>query len=278
VPFKTKLCPWLIPIVIGALLVMPYLYNIIPIYFSSGGTITGTSIETNQALLETRVISINILILSIILGLSFFAISKFYKNKFITLPAILFTAWIITPALMTQSFIFGLYLDYERFLYFLFFPLIVCITLLIVNGAKILPKYLGLFLEIIRKTITIKTNINKPVSTTTFRNVFIASLISGLLILSLFFTPLLNSPIEGFAEASYYQVMTPLKYDATQWIKNSTPEASVFVADADYGWWLSGFAQRPTLSAINPQFLILAHELEPARVAKKPSINRLLRR
>jgi hypothetical protein len=69
-------------------------------------------------------------------------------------------------------------------------------------------------------------------------------------------------------ESSYYQVMTPAKYDAIQWIKNNTPENAVFVADADYGWWLSGFAQRPTLAAVNSQFLILAHEIEPAKAAK----------
>ena len=84
----------------------------------------------------------------------------------------------------------------------------------------------------------------------------------------LFYSPLLSAPNEALEEATYYQKMTPLKYDAIQWIKNSTPENSVFVADADYGWWISGFAQRPTLSAINPQFLILSRELEPARAAK----------
>ena len=42
---------------------------------------------------------------------------------------------------------------------------------------------------------------------------------------------------------------------------------SVFVSDALYGWWFSGFAQRPTLSAVDPQFLTLAREFEPAKVA-----------
>ncbi len=43
---------------------------------------------------------------------------------------------------------------------------------------------------------------------------------------------------------------------------------SVFVSDALYGWWFSGFAQRPTLSAVDPQYLTLAREFEPAKVAK----------
>ena len=39
------------------------------------------------------------------------------------------------------------------------------------------------------------------------------------------------------------------------------------MADAQFGWWLSGFAQRPTLSAVDPQYLILQHEIGPATVA-----------
>jgi len=42
----------------------------------------------------------------------------------------------------------------------------------------------------------------------------------------------------------------------------------VFVSDALYGWWCGGFAQRPTLSAVDPQYLTVARELAPAKVAK----------
>ena len=41
----------------------------------------------------------------------------------------------------------------------------------------------------------------------------------------------------------------------------------MFVSDALYGWWLGGFAQRPTLSAVDPQYLTVARELAPAQVA-----------
>jgi hypothetical protein len=61
--------------------------------------------------------------------------------------------------------------------------------------------------------------------------------------------------------------MTPLKYDAIQWIKDNTAENSVLVANGNFGWWVSGFAQRPTLASVNPQYLILAHELEVAEAA-----------
>ena len=41
----------------------------------------------------------------------------------------------------------------------------------------------------------------------------------------------------------------------------------MFVSDALYGWWLGGFAQRPTLSAVPPQYLTVDRELAPATVA-----------
>ena len=49
--------------------------------------------------------------------------------------------------------------------------------------------------------------------------------------------------------------------------KNQHAPDAVCVADANYGWWLSGFAQRPTLSAVDPQYLILSHEFAPAKAA-----------
>ena len=56
-------------------------------------------------------------------------------------------------------------------------------------------------------------------------------------------------------------------WEAIQWTKQNTPSNSVFVSDALYGWWLGGFAQRPTLSAVDPQYLTSARELAPAKNA-----------
>jgi hypothetical protein len=53
-----------------------------------------------------------------------------------------------------------------------------------------------------------------------------------------------------------------------QWIKENTPENAKFVSDANYGWWFSGFAQRPTISAVDPQYLALSREFEPAQFAR----------
>ena len=56
-------------------------------------------------------------------------------------------------------------------------------------------------------------------------------------------------------------------YQAIQWAEQNTAPGSVFVSDALYGWWLGGFAQRPTLSAVQPQYLTVDSELAPATFA-----------
>ena len=42
----------------------------------------------------------------------------------------------------------------------------------------------------------------------------------------------------------------------------------MFVSDALYGWWLGGFAQRPTLSAVDPQYLTRAREFDRTKYAR----------
>ena len=56
-------------------------------------------------------------------------------------------------------------------------------------------------------------------------------------------------------------------YQAMQWANQNTPPGSVFVSDAQYGWWFGGFADRPTLSAVSPEFLTVSSEVAPAKVA-----------
>jgi hypothetical protein len=100
-----------------------------------------------------------------------------------------------------------------------------------------------------------------------YRRIVYSAFIVSVLLLSLLYIPLFATPNVGIAETNSYQAMTKSGYEAIEWIKTHTPAGSVLVADAYYGWWLSGFAERPTLAAVDPQYLILAHEFEAARVA-----------
>ena len=67
---------------------------------------------------------------------------------------------------------------------------------------------------------------------------------------------------------SFYQLMDSQLWDAIQWIKNNSSVDSVFVSDALYGWWLGGFTQRRTYSAVDPQYLTINGEYEKSLFAK----------
>jgi hypothetical protein len=95
-----------------------------------------------------------------------------------------------------------------------------------------------------------------------------SAFVLGFLLFSFLAVPIFLTPQEGIVVSSFYQVMTEPGYEAIQWIRQQTPVGSVLVSDAEYGWWLAGFAQRPTLSAVDPQYLTLTREFEPAEIAK----------
>jgi hypothetical protein len=251
---------WLMPIGIGALMVSPYIANILPVYFGSEGNITGAVAETSQAILQTRLITLEIMGLSLVTILVFIAFFRYREGKFLSVPAVLFASWILVPILATQCYMFGMYLDYQRFLYFLSVPAIVGVGLVIAS----LPNALSRVAQILRSSSNGKPpKTSFPISKKTLTAVLLSVLVVGVL-----FTPLFALPNVGVAEANFFQLMNQSEYQAIQWVKTNTPTNAVFVTDAEFGWWLSGFAQRPTLSAVDPQYLILQHEIKPAAVAR----------
>jgi len=253
---------WLLPIGLGALLVSPYLVNVAPNYFGSESAITGTVATIKQAILETRLISLEIISLSLIAVCLFFVLSRHQNHKFLTMPTILFAAWILVPALATQSYLLGAYLDYERFLYFLALPVIVCVGLVILK----LPNTLFSLGHLFQNWVHTDDKPKIPKRTMT-AIVFLALVVFAL------FTPLFVLPIDSInqensiEQINFYQFIKKPEYETIQWIRANTPVGSVCVADAEFGWWISGFAERPTLSAVDPQYLILQHEFETAKVA-----------
>ena len=258
-PSKIHVAFWLLPIFIGVILASPYLLRVAPVYFSSESAVTGAVPYIRQAILETRLVPLDTFFWVLIPAPLFFMLSRAYGKKWLTIPALFFAVWTIIPAIMTQSYVFGIYLDYERFLYFSFLPMIVCVGLLIERGATFFSKKI--------KTVLNQAKDHKLMHFTGFRKFTYSALVLGLLIFSLLFLPIFSLPNAGYATASSYQVMNSPGYEGIQWIRTNTSPNSVCVADAYYGWWLSGFAQRPTLSAVDPQYLIMARELEPAKVA-----------
>jgi hypothetical protein len=179
----------------------------------------------------------------------FLIFSKKQNGKYFTLQSVLLASATIVPLVAAQGHLFGLFLDYERFLYFLALPVIICIGLIIIELSKVIPKTLK---KIRIKVTPVKA---KPILVTVF-------------VIVCLLTPLFSLPNIGLQEVNFYQVMDSIKYEAVKWIKANTTADSVIVSDAELGWWISGFSQRPTLSAVDPQYLILEREFAPAQVAR----------
>jgi hypothetical protein len=268
-----KILIWIFPLILGLVVVSPFLIDAIPAYLgATGETFTGGVSDIQQALLSTRVLPMEWILPLFGSVFLFFLFSKKYRGKFLTIPAFLFMLWILVPVLATQGFLVGLYVDYNRFLYFVILPLIILMGLGIDHGSNFFSRIITTYRSLTKKNPdALKNSSKKRVNFVRrlFKNNIYAIFASAFLICSFLVIPIFLTPFQGRAIQSFYQVMTNPGYEAILWAKQSTPSDSVFVSDALYGWWFSGFAQRPTLSAVDPQFLTLAREFEPAKAANR---------
>ena len=262
---------WLAPVFLGAILVSPFLVEAADAYLGANSqTFTGGVADIRLALLSTRVLPLEWVIPLIASVIFFFLFSKKYKGNFFTVPALLLTLWILVPMLFTQAYLVGIYTDYNRFLYYVILPLILLIALGIDHGAGFFARITDTYLSLTKKVSQIKEGASKKsrVETHLSRKRIYAVFTLTFLMVAFFMVPIFLTPYRGVELQSFYQTMTDSGYEAILWARHNTPVGSIFVSDAYYGWWFSGFAERPTLSAVDPQYLSLAREFEPAKVAK----------
>lgn len=256
----------LAPILLGTIIASPYLVNAVPAYLANAETTTEVA-DITLALLSTKVIPWEILAPLAACVVLFFLYSKEYKGKFLTVSALILTLWILVPLAFTQGYFVGFYTDYNRFLYYPLFPVFVLIAVVIDHAATFLSKVAHVYVNFTKKAWQ-DNKIGRRVVSYFTRKSFYAVIVLVLLVFSFFSFEFFVTPWAGNAVRSFYQVMTPRGYEGIQWARQNTPANSVFVSDAYYGWWFGGFAQRPTLSAVDPQYLSLSREFAPAQAAK----------
>jgi hypothetical protein len=266
---RKEMLSWLLPVIFGAVLVSPYLVQIVPAYLSNS-----TPAEVNQATASTRILPYEIVVpLFIIVGLFFF-LSKKYQKHYFTIPTILLAMWLFVPLIFTQGYLIKQYTDYNRFLYFVIMPVCILMGLFIDHGsgffARIIDTYRALTsqLNISAKDVKLVTHkrLAKISCRMTRKNLY-GGFILGLLLTCFAVVPVFMTPLQGINIQTFYQRMDPALYEAMAWAKNNTPTNATFVTEAYYGWWFAGFAQRPTWSAVDPQYLSLGRELPIAKVA-----------
>ncbi len=266
---RQRVLLWLAPIFLGVLIFSPFLVRAIPTYLTANSetfTGVGAAVDIRDALLSTRILPWEILVPLAACVVFFFLLSKENKRKFLTVPALLLTLWILVPVAFTQGYIVKFYIDYNRFLYFVLLPVIILIGLVIDHFSNVFAKVTDTYLSETKSAWQTNKTAARLTPHLTRKNFYAGAALASLLI-SFFAIQLFMTPWQGTTVQSFYQVMDNPGYDAIQWAKANTPTNSRFVSDALYGWWFGGFAQRPTISAVDPQYLTLARELNPARNA-----------
>ncbi len=250
------------PVLFGAILISPFLASAVSPYLNASAAFTGTT-AIQQALVDHQTVpTLTVLALSACVPL-FLLFSRLVKKRFFSFQLLVLVMWLSVPLLLTQSYFLGLYVDYIRFPYFLIIPLIILIAIAIDYVSSGFMQLLKAY-----QTQNIPFSINKDKILVKLVNKKVhAILIAGLMLLSIFSLTIFITPSEGFALQNYYQIMNNDGYRAIEWTKQNSPKDAVFVSDANYGWWLAGLAERPTLTAVDLRFLTLAHEVNIARNA-----------
>ncbi len=271
---RRSILSWLIPLIIGAILVSPFLIQSIPAYLS-----IETAPDIIEATVSTRVLPLDIIIPLFAVFSLFFLLSKKYQGRYFTVPTLLTVMWLLIPLIFTQGYLVGSYTDYNRFLYFVLMPVIILIGLFIELGSGFSARVMDTYRTLTRQTMQPRKIKSKKLSSLSFKisrnltrkNIY-SILIISILLVCFGIMPVFNNPTEnigaGLAAKNFYQAMNDQRYEAIEWVKEYTQEDSVLVTDAYYGWWFSGFAQRPTWSAVDPQFLLTEEEFERAQIAR----------
>ena len=277
VPRKTAVY-WFVPIILGVVLVSPFLVKAVPTYLAEYG-----SSKITAAIVATRILPLEVIVPIFFITIAFFVFSKQFYKKALRLPTLLFAMWVFLPLILTQGYLVGLPVDYNRFLYFLVLPVLVFIAVLIDYGSDFFAESLDklramgkLKIKPVEVPPRLKDFQNKLIQASkrastalTRKRIYTIFVLFFLLFcfgaLPIFTSVQLNV---GQTLQSYYQTMDNKGWDAMQWAKSNTPQGSVFVSDALYGWWFSGFAQRPTLSAVSPEYLTVKREVDNATFAR----------
>jgi hypothetical protein len=266
---RTYFLAWLLPLAVGAVIISPFLLQALPLFVGSSA-VTTSATEVQLALMSSQTLTVDFVLPLLIYVVLIFLLSKKYQGKILSVPALLLSVWILVPAICTQAYLVGVYTDYNRFRYFVYLPVFVTFGLAIEFVSDLAAKAAKFVGCKINSLPQIGAELKKKLSAVgrVFSHKRIYVLIATILtIYSVLTVSMFVLPTQAVAIHDFYEFTDDPSFNALQWIKNYTPADAVCVGDGVYGWWISGFAQRQTLSASKLETLILAREIEPAKNA-----------
>ncbi len=267
---RSSVVMWISPVIIGVVIILPFIVQVVPAYLGAdAATFTGGVTAIRDALISTKLMPMEIVVPLLVFVFLYFLFSKYYQGKVLTLPTMLMVLWWLIPTLLTQGYLVGLYTDYQRFLYFVVLPILMLLGLGLYHCARFFARTSDWLITRAAELPQVRISKNKALRfLPKLQNRNWAALFMLILMLYVFFSvPLFVSPVDGIGVQTFYQLMDQPKYEAVQWAQTNTPKDAVFLTDAQYGWWFGGFAQRPTISAVEPQYLTNSREFEPATAA-----------
>jgi hypothetical protein len=264
---------WLLPIVFGAILFSPVIVQAVPAYLTHNSSLAPDPTSPNTIDLAT--ISTQTLPLELVLPLfgvlaGFLVFSKKYFGHFLVLPTFLLSMWLFVPLVLTFSYLVGFPIDSNRFLYFLILPLIIFIAVLIEHSSRFFADVVNKFNPSInRANRVVNVRIARFLSSLTHKRIY-STFILFFLLFSFVALPIFMGPVYNVGQSiqQFYQTMDNQGFEAIEWAKTNTPKDAAFVSDALYGWWFGGFAQRPTYSAVDPQYLTINDEYNKTLFAR----------
>jgi hypothetical protein len=244
---------FVVSVTLGIVAVSPWILRVFNFYISasSSGALTG-GLDNREVILASRTVEPIMLSLIVVIVPTLIML-KHSRKRYLDSSSLLLIAWFLVPVVMTQAYIFGIYTDYSRFMYFIDFPGIIIISASLLYLSRLstfgINRYATNKLHKIKKALPV-------IAATIITFIFIIASLWSIF------------PHEGMKRVNFYSTIEQPEYTSLEWIRNNTPEDSILVADHLYGWWLSGLAERPTLSAAGLEFLIYSHELEVAKNAQ----------
>lgn len=202
---------------------------------------------------------IPMILIPVIIGAGLLELRKWFDIRYL----MLIDAWSIFPLAATQGYLLGVYLDYNRILFFVVQPLYLLIALplavaLTMKAPTFGTRYMA---NLIDYFTGLKIN---PVKMGALFLAFL-TVTSSLSLFQLGWNTVgnvntwYNGPIDPYGSQP--------KLAALNWIRSSTPVNSTFVADEQIGRWIEGYGERPVYLYDQPQFLFLQGERARSLVA-----------
>jgi len=155
----------------------------------------------------------------------------------------LFTAWTSIPIILTFGYLFGLALDYNRFILFLTQPIPILLSLSFLSLRK---TYLWeIFIHWRRK---------------------LGSLLLLLLLLGYTSLYLVNGAVAPYKIDEWYNQKDRYgwwgRHDALTWIRDNTVSTAKFAADELMGRWIEGYSHRKAFINTDPKWLFRSGQIE----------------